>query len=232
MKKEYIWIVSLLLSFIMFVGFYQTPCEGASLAYGKQSTSFANEQSPDVMQPADTKKSDIWDRVIVFLLLVFFGFAFVGVVMGFTDKAIFYMNARDVVESFLPFILPFIVAILLAIIGWILNFGTWYENIPTILALFSAPVCIAYVYKKSLTYNGGRKFVALAVTCGKMILSFMCISLYNELTRWEKNQSSGENWNRKANAAIWLAAIIALMKRLVNGERVLVGKTGTANVGE
>lgn len=72
-------------------------------------------------------------RILALFSIVFLGLAIIGVIMGLTDKVVFYMNGRDVVESFSPLIVPFIVAILCGILGWIFGFGKWFKNVPVIL---------------------------------------------------------------------------------------------------
>lgn len=191
------------------------------------NVSYAQEEvqsQSSVVEPEARSEvgNKIIEKVIQLFFLTLFVLSIVGVLLGVTDKAVFYADGRDVIESFLPFVVPIAVAILLAIVGAIFEFGDWYGTFVGGVSLIIAIACIAYVYNKALNYNAGSKFKALSVTIGKMLLSFMCIFMFNSLTSWDKNKSASENWARRTNAALWLAAIMGLMKILINGDRVLL----------
>lgn len=148
-----------------------------------------------------------------------------GVYLGLNDKAVFYSDGKDVIKAFIPLITPLIALAIVAIISNAI-LGKGYNENPVVrvaVALATSATLFAslgYVFMGAYAQNNGNSRVALVITVSKMCLSILCLGMFMQLMSWDKNKSAAQNWARRANAAMFLAFLTALMKKLINGERV------------
>lgn len=134
-----------------------------------------------------------------------------GVILGVTDKAIFYMDKADLFFCFIPTIVP-VVFFILADKTW-----QWVAYIGIGISI----VIGLMVLVRSIKYNGSF-FVGLCVGFAKLSFSFLwLLSIFSVLNPGGKNVS--EKRYRRGQSLFIFALISGLMYYLINGNRI-VGK--------
>ena len=147
------------------------------------------------------------------LLVALVSAIFFGVFLGFTDRAVFYYNRRDVAISFAPY--------LTVAAGGILSLMFQESQPILILIIIATALASSYFFGLSAynahKYNGGLLWKAIPITLAKLFMSF--IFLLNLLDAFnDKNP-------KRVESALWTLAIGWLISHLVNGERILGSKT-------
>lgn len=195
---------------------------GSKVIQSTDSQQQGNVQGSTQAYEQKKAKNDLFIKVFLSTLLVLGIITVIGVVNGLSDKAVFYEDGKDVIATFIPFVLAPVLAFGLAIVGSLI-FGEESQAAKTgaaILWVLIEVAAIAYVFKTSYRQNDGKVGISLIMAVSKLCLSFFCLSMFGDLMSWDKNKTAAQNWARRANAAIWLTLSIALMKKLINGERV------------
>lgn len=184
----------------------------------------ASVPSPVRSQPPDNRSLRVFLGILLTLAII----TGLGVYLGLSDKAVFYESGTDVVAAFVPLVVPIALTIATAIGSYAisgdpkLNPTAFKPPLFEIWAISEA-LALLYVFVGAYRQNRGRVVVGLVMAVAKMCLSSLCLLMFQDLTGWNKNKSAAANWASRANAAIYLTLITALMKKLINGERVYLG---------
>ena len=153
--------------------------------------------------------SGMSEEIFVMLVLVFLGLLLIGIFLGSTDRAVFYMNSDDVLLSFSPYIIMLVTMLLGTIVA------EWWIGVGMILTV----LVIIFITYKSFKYNKGV-FVSLVMAYSKIILSAtLCVQALKLL---DKNlKGSG----RILRQILLVSFLTGLTARLTNGDRVLGSQT-------
>lgn len=223
MKFKLYALILLLALAVVSLGPLAVSSGGEARAEGVHFSGSRVVQSADA--PQTTKKSDTSSRVFLGVILSAALITAIGVVMGLTDKAVFYEDGRDVFASFLPTVVP-PVALVILMLGAGVIVGDNSPNEAAIKKGVAIVVCIlevlaiGYVFKGAYRQNGGNVAVGVVIAIAKMCLSWFCLGMLQQALGWDRNKSAAENWAGRASATVIFLITAALMKKLVNGERV------------
>ncbi len=154
---------------------------------------------------AEPNGSRVSEEIFVTIILIFLGLFLVGIFLGSTNRAVFYMDSADILLSFSPYIIMLVTMLLGTIVA------EWWIRVGMILTV----LVIIFITYKSFKYNKGV-FVSLVMAYSKIILSVaLCVQVLKLL---DKNlKGSG----RILRQILLVSFLTGLMSRLTNGDRVL-----------
>jgi len=133
-----------------------------------------------------------------------------GIYLGFSDKAVFYYNRKDVAISFAPYISVAVGAFL----AMLFQESTMLTVILLAATAISSSYAFGYSAYNAHRYNGGLLWKAIPITLAKIFMAF--IFLFNLLGAFnDKNP-------KRTESIVWTFLIGWLITHLVNGERILV----------
>lgn len=142
-----------------------------------------------------------------------------GVWLGWSGKAIFFMDANDLKKSF---------------IGWAALWGSILLAVFTWQWVFfvGAAVAAYYAYdavRRSFTHNNNDWFLALPVGIGKVLLSF--IYAVNWLQMFSPSgKTAAERLENRLVAMMNIGWLTLLFAKLVNGEEVLARRSNNGSL--
>jgi|GEM_PF-5020496 len=111
----------------------------------------------------------------------------IGVILGFTKKAIFYRDYNDLGLSLAVFGIPLALLLIFYMFNIHSSFTGYFIGVVFILLFFSTII-------KTYTSNEGRIIPTAIISISKLILSFLyIIHLFISLTD-KKRQSRGQGW--------------------------------------
>jgi len=182
------------------------------------------EQRQQAMQEENEKQQKVIDKkrqekLYQLLLKILFGglvlIVMYGFYLGFTNKAVFYADIKDVFISFVPFVL----LIILSIISVVFEFGNWFNYMIFIVI----SIAIVIELKRSYTYNG-TYVQAIPVTVSKIafsILSIMGVFGYLDSKNKDARTTSGYTDGKNTWVFLIILGIFSWITiRLINRDRV------------
>ena len=150
----------------------------------------------------------------IFILCIILVFA--GIYFGVTDKAVFYFDVKDLMLSFLPFVI-------FIILGFLEYFAT--DNATNNNMVFAALILITlntlYIIYTSFIYNRGKGiFIILSVGIAKAVLGWIYLFKLLDVFAPSGNNALDKS-NNRFSGIIWTLFLSPLVAKLVNGKRVL-----------
>ncbi len=175
----------------------------------------AKEQDQiDRQRAIEKKNTEERNQIIIktILKIVFFivaSIVIIGIYLGVTDKAVFYMDKEDLLLSFAPYPM-FIITALLSMYTW-----EWVGYVGWI----ATTIVVVMVFYRSFTYN--NSFIkSISTAVAKLLLSLVyVINIMETLMPSGKNVS--EKRFKRSTAFVWLVFLTPLLSRLINGERAV-----------
>jgi len=158
------------------------------------------------------------NKIFIASALILVGVIATGIILGVSDKAVFYLNGKDLALTFIP------VAGIGVLGAGALLVRSGNDPIPEwywVLASIIEAGLIAWIYYRSFQMNQRSIFIAITTGTAKIVLSFFAVLQFMGLFSYDKNRSASQSRAVRANSALWLAIVSALMMKLVNGDRVL-----------
>lgn len=161
--------------------------------------------------PQSRKTQDFIFRLAVVALLLTIG---IGLFLGLTDRAIFYLNGRDFFFSFMPVGGMFIVFL---IVGFLFEAkGDWVGQ----LAASVAVVLGLVVLYRSYAINNMNIWVGVTVGVAKIALGLFALFQLLQILA-PSGKTPGQKRASQAMALVIFAMASGLIYKLINGERVL-----------
>lgn len=138
-----------------------------------------------------------------------------GVVLGWTHKAVFFMDANDLMLSFLGW-MALVGGIFL---GMFLDWP-WLSYIGALTAAYFAYDAI----QRAHLHNNGVLGMSLPVGIAKVVLSFIYIASWVEVLG-PGGRTVAQRRENRATAMIVIGLLTLLFTKLVNGEDVLAKRS-------
>lgn len=185
----------------------------------EQKSSAFTEKIPINNQITETQinnvnREKLNKTLIIIGITIIVGFIILGIVLGVLDKAVFYYDKKDLMLSFLPIGIGIIFGLLFLFIE-----DETIKNLVGWIGIIGSLMSTVIIFVKSFTYNRGNPIYALSTGLAKIVLSILLIlNVKGALAPGGKTIS--EKRYIRSSSFIWLAVLIPLMYRLVNGERV------------
>ncbi len=167
-----------------------------------------------MMQKAEPYKEQSL-KIFLFIILII---VIIGIILGLTDKAVFYMDGKDLFFSFIPLI------ILIATFILVNYLGDWFSYVGIIAFIIS----VIIIFYKSFKYN--KTFIkSFPTALAKVLLSFLYIaSAILSLTNISKDGRYASGYRREEGATmifyIIFGLLVMLLYKLINGERVIANE--------
>ena len=165
--------------------------------------------SPETKAVAE-RKEKACDILSALFLLVFAAVVVLGFLLGITDRAVFYMNKKDLYFSFIPYPIVIGSTFLALITSW-----AWIWKV----GLVATFVVVFMVFRKSFKFNN-RFMPAFATATAKLFFSWIFLLKLLDFFSPVGNTSRERNVNA-AKALLMLGFMSFLVPRLINGDRVL-----------
>lgn len=154
----------------------------------------------------DNNSDKIFNNALAITLI----FGIVGVILGLTDTAVFYMDNSDLYKSFTGWAI-----LIFCFIAYIyIN-----NNLLIYFGIVSSILAIAYSSYITYIYNQRKLLLAIPVGIAKVLLGFFYI--FNWISAiFPAGQSNAQRNRNRATAFIIIGLMTALMHKLINGEEV------------
>lgn len=172
---------------------------------------FFKEKSDDLESvfEAAKKKKALKDNIIKALIVAFIALVLLGIYLGATDRAVFYMDKIDMFFSFLP-LLTLLVSIVLGAFTW---------KIVSRIGIAVSLIIVFAVFIKSFRYNK-RILASFSTALAKLTLSAAFVLCLIEVM-YPSGKTASERRKTRSQGMISLAFLAPLMYILINGERVM-----------
>ncbi len=175
-----------------------------AISYKKEGKTLKEAQEIE----AEAKERE--EIIIKIVILLYAAMVLYGIFLGLTDRAIIYMDSKDLWLSFSPMGTVMVFGIL-AFFTW-----QWVAYIGLAIAAFLA----VFILVRNFVFNDKKVFTTLATWMTKMSLSFVAFLLISNIVN-PAGQNATQRRERRTNATIWLAFLAPLIYKLVNGDRVV-----------
>jgi len=160
----------------------------------------------DVLQAGGDCFMELWVKFLILALVVL---TFWGMVLGWTKRAIFYMDMNDLLLTFLGWVILALSLYLAALLNW-----EWVAYSGAVIAIGFA----GYTVYRAFVHNG-QAIIAIPVGIAKVLLSFLYVVSWVQLFYPGGGSSRSRNQDR-ASALIVISLLSILFTKLINGYEV------------
>jgi hypothetical protein len=152
--------------------------------------------------------------LFILILLFVLGVTVWGVWLGWSGKAVFFMDADDLKKS---------------LIGWVALFGGIFLAVFTWNGFFFVGASIAAYYaydavRRSFSHNNNDWHLALPVGIAKVVLSEIYAVHWLQMLS-PLGETAEERLENRFSAAMTIGLLTVLFTKLINGEEVLARRT-------
>lgn len=217
---------------VLLLGLYLLASPGISLSFlpvkasiSWVSSALAGKGSEVSTQNQESYKPSLWTRAkyslsnftykaknffIKLTVVVAIICGVIGIILGLTDKAVFYLDKTDFLISAGPLVIFILFFFLSAITEW-----HWLLTLGEVLAVIN----IVVIFFLSFQYNPHSKFAALCTAIGKTALGVLIVAKMMDVF-FPSGKTSSERRSNQLAALVIVLFLIPLANRLINGHRV------------